>query len=194
MIVGDDGEFVGLEAVLPPYQEVAEVASGDERLRALERIDERDGLAIGYAEAPVGRARFASLTTCTDGGAEGRREDRLGVVLGVRGGEAAFDVLAGLIARIDRTGRLELRPDVAEPRQALLLHVRRVRATDVGAFGPLQSEPAEVFDGGIRELRTTPSRVEVFGAVEQGAGRGAGRGEGESAGVADVQVAGGRRG
>ena len=63
MVVSDDGEFVGREAVLPPDEEVAEVTSGDERLRALERIDEGDGLAVGYAEAPVGRARFASLAT-----------------------------------------------------------------------------------------------------------------------------------
>ena len=63
MVVGADREFVGGEAVLPPDQEVAEVTSGDERLRALERIDERDGLAVMDAEAPVGLAGFASLST-----------------------------------------------------------------------------------------------------------------------------------
>ncbi len=65
---------------------------------------------------------------------------------------------------------------------------------DVGSFGPPQTEPAQVFDGGVGELRTTTAGVEVFGAIEQGAGGRAGRGEGEGAGVADVQVAGGRRG
>jgi hypothetical protein len=118
MVVGDDGEFVGREAVLAPHEEVAEVTSGDERLRALERIDERDGLAVGDAEAPVGRAGFTGVPAGAQGRAEAGREDRLGVVLGVRGGQAAFHVLAGLVARIDRAGRLEERPDVAEPRQA----------------------------------------------------------------------------
>jgi hypothetical protein len=41
-----------------------------------------------------------------------------------------------------------------------------MRATDIGSFGPFQSEPVQVFDGGIRELRTTPTGVEVLGAVE----------------------------
>ena len=123
MVVGDDSEFIGGEAVLPPDEEVAEVTSGDERLRALERIDERDGLAVGDAEAPVGRARFASLAAGIRCGTQRRREDRLGIVLGVRGGEAPFDVFTGFVARIDRAGGLELRPDVTEPRQTLGLDV-----------------------------------------------------------------------
>ena len=61
MVVGDDGEFVGRKSVLTPDEEVAEVTSGDERLRALERVDERDGLAVGYAKAPVGRAGLADV-------------------------------------------------------------------------------------------------------------------------------------
>ena len=47
----------------------------------------------------------------------------LGIGLGVRGGEAPFDVFTGFVARIDRAGGLELRPDVTEPRQTLGLDV-----------------------------------------------------------------------
>jgi len=141
MVVGDDGEFVGRKSVLTPDEEVAEVTSGDERLRALERVDERDGFAIRDAEAPVRRAGFAGLAASTERGAQSGRKDRLGVIFSVRSGQAAFDVLARFVARLDRAGRLELGPDVAEPRQALRLHVRRMRATDVGSFRPLQSEP-----------------------------------------------------
>ena len=31
---------------------------------------------------------------------------------------------------------------------------------DVGSFGPPQAEPAQVFDGGVGELRTTTAGVE----------------------------------
>ena len=62
MVVGDHGEFVGGEAVFAPDKEVAEIASGDERLRALERIDERDGLTGGHTKAPVGRTGLAGFT------------------------------------------------------------------------------------------------------------------------------------
>ena len=61
MVVGDDGKFVGGESVLTPDKEVAEVTSGDERLWALESVDEGEGLAVRDAEAPVGRTGFTSL-------------------------------------------------------------------------------------------------------------------------------------
>jgi hypothetical protein len=63
VVVGHDGEFIRGEAVLPPDEEIAEVASGDEHLRALEGVDERDGLAIRHAEAPVGGAGLAGLAS-----------------------------------------------------------------------------------------------------------------------------------
>ena len=94
MVVGDDGEFVGGEAVLTPDEEVAEIPASHERLRALERIDKGDGLAVGHAEAPVGRTWFVSLAASAEGRTERRREDRLGVILRVWGGQASFDVLA----------------------------------------------------------------------------------------------------
>jgi 2-dehydro-3-deoxyphosphooctonate aldolase (KDO 8-P synthase) len=43
----------------------------------------------------------AALAAGADGRTQGRREDRLGVIFGVRGGQAAFDVLAGFIAGVD---------------------------------------------------------------------------------------------
>ena len=69
-----------------------------------------------------------------------------------------------------------------------------MRAADVGAFAPLQSEPAEVFDRSGGEFGTAAADIEVFGAVDERAGRGTGGGEGERAGVADVEIAGRGRG
>ncbi len=186
MIVGDDREFVGREAVLTPDQEIAEVTSGDERLRSLKRVDEGDGRAIWHAEAPVRRARFAGLASGAERRAEGRRKDRLGVVLGMRGGQAAFDVLAGFIARVEDAGGLEQLPDLAEPRQTLRLDVGGVRAADIGSFRPLQAEPPKVFNRGVGELWTTASRIEVFGAIDERTPGGALGGESEGAGVTEV--------
>ncbi len=52
-IVDDAGELVGGHAVATPDEEVAEVVSGEELLRAEVLIVERDGFAVGNAEAPV---------------------------------------------------------------------------------------------------------------------------------------------
>ena len=194
MVVGDDGEFVGREAVLPPDEEITEVATGDEGLRALERIDERDGLAIRDAEAPVRLAGFAGLASGAERSAQGGRKDRLSIILGMRGRQAAFDVLTGLVARIDRTGGVETMPDLAEPGEPLGLDIRGMRSADVGPLAPLQPEPAQVFDRRGGELRSAAAGIEVFGAIDERARRGAGRGEGERAGVTDVQIAGRGRG
>ena len=152
----------------------------------MEHVDEGDGLTVGHAEAPVGRTGFAGFAAGAERRAERRGEDRLGVVLGVWGGQATFDILAGLVAWVEDAGGLELLPDLAEPGQTLRLDVGCVRATDIGSFRPLQAEPAEVFDRGGGELWSTASRVEVFGAVNQRPAGGAGGGECEGAGVSDV--------
>ena len=84
----------------------------------------------------------------------------------MRGGQAAFHVLAGLVARVDGARGLQQLPDIAEPGEAVRLNVRRMRAADIGAFGPLQAEPAKVFDRRVGELRTASPRVQVFGSIE----------------------------
>ena len=51
-IVNDTDELVGGNIVRPPDHEIAEVLSGDERLRAKIVVGEGNGFAIGNAEAP----------------------------------------------------------------------------------------------------------------------------------------------
>ena len=52
-VIGDAGELVGGHVVVTPDNEIAEVASGDELLRAKIAVGEGDGFAIGNAEAPA---------------------------------------------------------------------------------------------------------------------------------------------
>ena len=196
LVVGDHGQFVRREAIAPPDQEVAEVAPRDERLRAAQGIGERDRLAVGHAKAPVLGAGLAGLATLAEGWTEGGREDRFGVILRMRGGQRPGDVLAGLVARINRTGGLQLAPDLREPGLTLRLHVRPAGAAHVGAFLPVEPEPAKVRHRGLRELRPATGGVEVLRPVNQGPAitpRAFG-GQGERPRMADVQEAGGGRG
>ena len=52
-IVHGAGELIAGKVVLPPHQEVAEVASGDGRLRTIAAVIEGDGLTVRHAQAPV---------------------------------------------------------------------------------------------------------------------------------------------
>ena len=54
-------------------------------------------------------------------------------------------------------------------RAALALCVGTVGAAAVGAFGPAESQPAEVFDHGLGELGEGALGVEIFVAEDEGA-------------------------
>lgn len=53
VVIDHDGELVGRGIILAPDHEVTEVFSGDELLCSLASVLERDGFAVGNAEAPV---------------------------------------------------------------------------------------------------------------------------------------------
>ncbi len=133
---------------------------------ALQRIVESDRFAVWNAEAPVAQTRFTGTSPRIGGGAERGRKDGLSIILGVRGGEASFDILAGLVAWVDGTRGLELLPDRVKPWQTLRLDVGGVWAADVRTFRPLQAEPAEVFDRRGGEFGPTAAGIQIFGAVE----------------------------
>jgi hypothetical protein len=63
----------------------------------------------------------------------------------------------------------------------------------VGALGPAESQPVEVFDHGLDELRAGALGIEIFVAEDEGAVAVAGTlsGNREGVGVADVEQAGG---
>jgi len=83
----------------------------------------------------------------------------------------------------------------AVEREACALVVRRVGAAEVGAFGPREAEPAEIFDHGGDVLWAAARAVEVVVAQEERAGGEACAlgGDPEGACVPEVQIPGRRR-
>ena len=63
----------------------------------------------------------------------------------------------------------------------------------VGAFGPVEAEPAEVLDRGGREFRPAARAVEVFDPQHEPRAAGAGGREGEGPRMSGVQESGRRR-
>jgi len=111
----------------------------------------------------------------------------------VGGGGGGFDVAAGVGAGIDEPGCFELPPDVEIPGGPLALGVGAEGAAEVGALGPGEAEPAEVFEGGGGVFGPAAGAVEVLDPHHEPGGAGPFGGDGEGAGVAHVEKA-GRRG
>jgi hypothetical protein len=112
----------------------------------------------------------------------------------VRGVGGLFNVAAGMRARVDRTGRLKASPHLQKPVSPFALHVWGVKAAHVGALGPIEAEPAEVFERGGGELRPAAGAVEVFNAKHEPGPAGPIGGEGECSRVPRVEISGGCRG
>ena len=215
MVVGHHGEFVGGQIVPPPDHKVAKVYPRRAAHRPLQGVVKLDRPPIGHSKPPRHAAGIADpVPRC---GPQCGRKDRLGVgvcygVAGevcwrmparsrpaarafrfVRGVGSLIDVAAGVGARVDHPGRLELSPDLAKPRRPFALHVRGVGAAEVGPFGPVEAEPAEIFAGGGGVFGPAAWSVEVFDPEHEPGPAGPLGGEGERPRVARVKVAGGRR-
>jgi hypothetical protein len=102
--------------------------------------------------------------------------------------EGVEDIAARAGAGKDGSGGMELGEGGAVKRETLAL-------VDDG-LGPREAEPTQVFEHGGDEIEAEADGVEIVVAQEQGAAGGAGAfgGDPESARVAEVEVAGGRRG
>ena len=111
----------------------------------------------------------------------------------MRGVGGFFDVAAGMRARVDRTGGLEAAPHLQKPGSPFALHVWATRAAHVGALGPIEAEPAEVFERGGSELGPAAGAVKVFDAKHESGPAGPIGGEGERPCVPGVERAGRRR-
>jgi hypothetical protein len=79
-------------------------------------------------------------------------------------------------------------PGFSKPLEALRLHIRPVRAADIGSFLPSEAKPEQIFDGCGGELRSTATRVEIFCAINKrsSCGMDALGGEGERTGMTDM--------
>lgn len=192
-IVHDAGELIGRDIVVAPDDEVAEVFPGNELLRAEVGIVESDGLAIGNAKTPVEFAagELGFLQVAASAWVNG-----FVVVIGVRGADSGLEVFARAGAGIHEASLFQSGDGVAVERVALALIVGCERAADVRAFLPIEAEPAEVFEHGGDELHFAAGVVDVFVAEDEDAavGPGAFQHGPESSRVAEMEIAGWRRG
>ena len=197
MVVGHHGEFVGGEVVASPDHEVAEVDAGRAGNGALQGVVKLDDASVGHAESPRhatgGRGPLAVRWP------QRRRKRCLPPNLGnlgglVRGVGGLFDVAAGMRARIDRSGCLEAAPHLQKPVRPFALHIRAMRAAHVGALGPFESEPVEVFERGGGELGPAAGAVEILDAKHESGPAGPIGGDGERSRVPRVEISGGCRG
>ena len=188
-VVDGAGELVTGGVVFAPDEEVAEVATGDGALRAEVGVMERNGFAVGDAEAPVhgddGAERWQG---CVEGRAELRWVK--GFVVGggrgggfVRGGDGFEDIAARAGAGEDEAGGVECGEGGAVMGQPGALR-------DDG-FAPREAEPAEVCEHGGDEIEAEAEGVEVIVAEEEFATGGAGAfgSEPKCACVAEVEMA-----
>ena len=104
-------------------------------------------------------------------------------------GEGVLDVPAGAGAGVDRAQGAEAFESGDVMLAALALGVRTIRAAAVGAFLPLESEPAEVLDQGLDEKGAAAGGVEVFIAQHERTAvlGGALLGDPEGLGMTEVQ-------
>ena len=192
-VIHNDGELIGGDVIVTPDDEIAEMFAGDKLLRAELGVGEGDGFAIGNAEAPV-EGGIWNAECRISRGAAGAGVDEF-VISFVRRGGGGLDVLARAGAGVETAGGAELGESITIERQAFALGIGSERAATIGAFLPVETEPAQVFEHGGGEFGLGARGVEVFVAEDEDAvlGLGALLGGPKSFGMAEVKIAGGRR-
>lgn len=166
-VVDGDCELVRGDVVAAPDDKVAEVTASSEGLWAEMLVDESDSFAVWHAEAPVNAGWFGEV--CGVGAAAAFAGiDRLVIeIVGRRG--RLRKIFAGAGAGIDCAGIAEFAPCIEIKIAALTLQIRGVRAAAIGAFGPAEAEPAQVFHHGVGELGAAALGVDVFIAENESA-------------------------
>src|SRR5262249_4259072 len=107
-----------------------------------------------------------------------------------------FELFRCAIAVVRASLRDETRPHRAIAIEAFGLEVRRVRAANLGAFVPVETQPAHAVENPFDHLGRRSLGVSVFDAKDQRTAEAASEEpvEERSARAADVQISGGRRG
>ena len=107
--------------------------------------------------------------------------------------ERSGQVLARAAAREEKSAAHELAPRVEIKSPAASLRIGRIRPTLIWPFLPANSQPAQVFNGGLGKIDAAAIGVQVFHAHDERAARVTRplAGRPESACVAHVQIASG---
>jgi len=174
---------------MPPDDEIAEVPSRHESLRAAASVLEFNHLAIRDEKAPtwrpIGVLRCPWLPRTAGAGI-----NRL-LIAGMRRLQSAQNILARTITRINparapqffKSGSVKIHP--------LALRVGRMRPAAIRAFLPAKAKPAQILHHRLHEFRSRTSWVKVLVAQDQNAAGFFGPllGRPKSSGMAGVQEA-----
>ncbi len=177
-VIDHDRQLIRRDIVAAPDNEVSEIASGDHPLRAEVKIGEQDLLAIGNPKAPVHTGRFELIVWDRVFDPVRRSEappsprpafpriDRL-IIRIIRRARRLRHVFSRTSTRINHPQIAQLPPrfDVVCPPFALC--VRTCRPSAIRPFDPVDPKPAQVFEHGLHELRSTALRIQVLVAENQ---------------------------
>src|SRR6185437_5671302 len=198
LVIDDHGQLVSGNVIAAPDQEITKIHTGCELLLTLAAVKERDELLVRNPETPAYARRCFPIFGLTHLAATFSRITDF-IIFFVRSGRSVFEVLAGAGAWVDEAAVAQPAPCFQIKARALILRVRAVSADrlagEIGTFIPVESQPAEVIEHCLLELRARAMRVQVFIAEHEFPGRGARPlvGHPEGARVSQVQVSGWRR-
>ncbi len=161
-VVDGDGELVGGAGIRAGEEEVAAEEGGVERAGAEDEVVPGDG-AFGHTESPGERAIVEGVGV---GGAPVGAGAGVGgaFVVGVGGRGGAGDFGAGAGAGVDEVEGFEAVEGGLIVMQTEGLLVGRMRAVEVGAFVPVEAEPAEVQHRGLGHAGADAGGVDVLDA------------------------------
>ena|SRR5438477_5305482 len=130
-IIEDHRELVAGNAIVPPDDEIAKVASRDETLLAERAVPKRDYFAIRNAKAPIRIRRRVTRAVLP----AGARIQRFFVAL-MRRLQGAQNVFARAGAGKESAALAKLVESFSIEIQTLALRIRSERTADVGSFLP----------------------------------------------------------
>ncbi len=87
---------------------------------------------------------------------------RVHLTFSMRGHGSVCDILPGMRAWIDHTGRLKTLPDFQIPFDSLALTIGRMWASDVWPFCPFNSKPVKIIDGCLHKRWATTGAVQIL--------------------------------
>lgn len=190
-IIHHTGKLVRGHVVAPPDEEIPEISSCEELLRAEMAIVEGNGFSVRDTETPVLACRrlgeWLRAERTAGSGVSGL------VIRFVRGAGGEREFAPRACAGVNETGLPQFAPGRQVKRMALALRIRRMGSANIRPLLPADSEPAQVFQHCGIELVAGPLPVEIVVAKDERSRTGASGGNQERSSVSQVQQTGGRR-
>ncbi len=184
-IIDHDSHLICRNIISPPHDEIAKIFSRDHQLLPEMQIAKTNLLPVGHAKPPVHSGRFGVLhCTCRDGRLVRPARAKLGgprhepmrsaspgidrFIIGIVWcARRLSDILPRTRARINHPAVAQLPPRLQIVLSPLALRIGTHRPAAIRSFGPRDSQPAQILDHGLHELRAAALRIQIFIAKDQ---------------------------